>query len=64
MDLLFKLWDGILGLMSQIVTPLWGTLLQYIPLLFFGLIALVVALVVRAWRRNGARNASRVARRR
>lgn len=64
MDLFFKLWDWILELTSRLVTPLWGTLLQYIPLLFFGLIALVVAMVVRSWRRNADRNASRVPRRR
>lgn len=63
MDLLFEIWDAILGIVSQIVTPLWSTLLQYIPLLFFGLIALVVAVTVRAWRRNAARNRSRVPRR-
>jgi len=54
------LWTELLGLLSQIVTPLWGTLLQYIPLLFFGLIAFVLLTTVRGWRRNAARNRSRV----
>ena len=56
------LWNQVLDLTSQIVTPLWGTLLQYIPLLLLGLTVVVVFGVVRAWVHNGARNASRVPR--
>ncbi len=56
------LWTTILGLISQVVTPLWATLLQYIPLLLLGLTVLIVLATVRAWVHNGARNASRVPR--
>ena len=56
------LWNQVLDLTSQIVTPLWTTLLQYIPLLLLGLTVLMVLVIVRAWVHNGARNASRVPR--
>ena len=49
------LWNQVLGLMSQFVTPLWGTLLQYIPLLLLGLIVLTILGLVRIWVHNGAR---------
>jgi plastocyanin len=55
-------WTQTLDLLSQIVTPLWATLLQYIPLLLLGLIILTVFGLVRMWLHNAARNASRVPR--
>src|SRR6187402_250627 len=56
------LWTETLALLSQVITPLWATLLQYIPLLLLGLIILTVFGLVRVWLHNGARNASRVPR--
>ncbi len=56
------LWSSTLDLVSQIVTPLWATLLQYIPLLFVGLLLLTLLGLARAWHRNAAHNASRVPR--
>ena len=49
-------WTQILDLLSQVVTPLWATLLQYIPLLLLGLIILTAYALVRMWLHNGARN--------
>lgn len=54
------LWTEFLGFLSQIVTPIWETLIQYIPLLLLGLIPLVLLLLVGQWRRHGPANASRV----
>lgn len=56
------LWNLTLDLISQIVTPLWTTLLQYIPLLLLGITVLVLLALVRAWSHNSTRNASRVPR--
>ena len=50
------LWTELLGLVSQVVTPIWNELIQYIPLLLLGLMPLVVLLVLSMWRRNAARN--------
>ncbi len=55
-------WNQALDLLSQVVTPLWATLLQYIPLLLLGLTVLVMLSIVRSWARNASRNASRVPR--
>jgi plastocyanin len=55
-------WTAILDLLSQVVTPLWATLLQYIPLLLLGLTVLIFLVLIRAWAHNGPRNASRVPR--
>ena len=43
------LWTETLALLSQVITPLWATLLQYIPLLLLGLIILTVFGLVRVW---------------
>jgi plastocyanin len=56
------LWTQILDLTSQVVTPIWGTLLQYIPLLLFGLLVLLIAGLALMWQRNSALNHSRVPR--
>ena len=56
------LWTQFLDLTSQLVTPLWGTLLQYIPLLLFGLIVVLLAGLALVWQRNAALNRSRVPR--
>ncbi|MCY7419898.1 MAG: hypothetical protein LH650_15680, partial [Chloroflexi bacterium] len=55
-------WNQVLDLLSQVVTPLWATLLQYIPLLLLGLTVLVMLSIVRAWASNASGNASRVPR--
>lgn len=57
------LWTELLSLVSQVVTPIWNELIQYIPLLFLLLIPLVTYLVVVLWRMNAVRNAPRIARR-
>jgi plastocyanin len=54
------LWTEFLGLVSQVVTPIWSELIQYIPLLLFFLMPLVVLLVLWMWRHNSSRNRSRV----
>ena len=54
------LWTEFLALVSQIVTPVWNSLIQYIPLLLVMLIPLVLYLVAFLWIHNGKRNASRV----
>jgi plastocyanin len=56
------LWTQFLELLSQVITPLWGDLLQYTPLLLLGLIGLVVAILAWSWQRNAAVNRSRVPR--
>ncbi len=56
------LWNLTLDLTSQIVTPLWATLLQYIPLLLIGLLLLVLFGLAWIWHRNSVGNASRVPR--
>lgn len=57
------LWTEILTLLSQVVTPIWNELIQYIPLLFLLLIPLVIYLLIVLWRMNAARNAPRIPRR-
>lgn len=57
------LWTELLALVSQVVTPIWNELIQYIPLLFLLLIPLVLYLLVVLWRMNAGRNAPRIARR-
>jgi plastocyanin len=57
------LWTELLALLSQVVTPIWAELIQYIPLLFLGLIPLVLLLLVWMWQRHSAINRSRVPRR-
>jgi plastocyanin len=61
MEILDEIWTGILEFISQIVTPPWGDLIAYIPLLLFGLIGLVVLVLVVAWRRAAAPNRPRIA---
>lgn len=53
-------WTQFLSIVSQVVTPAWNDLLQYIPLLLLGLLPLTVLMQARAWRHNAARNRSRV----
>lgn len=57
------LWTEFLGLVSQVVTPIWNELIQYIPLLLLFLMPAVVLLVLWMWRHNTSRNRSRVPRR-
>lgn len=57
------LWTEFLALVSQVVTPIWNELIQYIPLLFLLLIPLTIYLLIVMWRMNAARNAPRVPRR-
>lgn len=57
------LWTEFLGLVSQVVTPIWSELIQYIPLLLFFAMPLVMLLVLWMWRHNSARNRPRVPRR-
>jgi plastocyanin len=54
------LWTQFLTLLSQVITPTWNDLLQYMPLLFVGLILLSVAALMRSWQRNAALNRPRV----
>jgi plastocyanin len=54
------LWTQFLNILSQVITPNWNDLLQYMPLLFIGLIVLSIAAVLRSWRRNAEINRPRV----
>jgi plastocyanin len=55
------LWTQFLNILSQVITPTWNDLLQYMPLLFVGLILLTIAAQTRAWQRNALRNRPRLA---
>ncbi|MEA2622619.1 MAG: hypothetical protein QOH61_1529 [Chloroflexota bacterium] len=54
------LWTQFLDLVSQIITPTWNNLLQYMPLLLVGLLALVLLMLARAWSANAALNRPRI----
>jgi plastocyanin len=56
------LWTELLALLSQVVTPIWNELIQYIPLLLFALLPLALGLIAWMWQRNAALNRSRVPR--
>jgi plastocyanin len=56
------LWTQFLDLLSQVLTPAWNDLLQYMPLLLLGLTGLLFLALMRSWRSNGALNRSRVPR--
>lgn len=58
------LWTQFLELVESIIVPVWNDLIQYTPLLLVGLFVAVLALIVRSWRKSGARNRSRVTARR
>jgi hypothetical protein len=55
-------WTRILDLVSQLVTPVWNELIQYIPLLLLLLLGLVLAVVAWSWQRNAALNRPSLAR--
>ena len=54
------LWTELLALVSQVVTPIWNELIQYIPLLFFGIFPVFILMLIWMWRHNRAANRSRV----
>jgi plastocyanin len=54
-------WTEFLGFVSQLVTPLWNELIQYIPLLLLAVLPAALALLAWMWQRNAARNRPRVA---
>jgi plastocyanin len=60
-DALFDLWDGVLDIVSRILLPAWNDLIQYLPLLLLGLVALVLLLLARSWRRASGPNQPRMA---
>jgi plastocyanin len=53
------LWTQFLNILSQIISPNWNDLLQYMPLIFIGLILLSIAALARAWQHNAALNRPR-----
>jgi plastocyanin len=55
-DLFQQLWD----FLSQLLFPNWPDLIALLPLVFIGLILLVVLYLAWMWRRSGPRNRSRV----
>lgn len=57
------LWTSFLNLLSQVITPTWNDLLQYMPLLILGLVALSVLYLGRVWAANAALNRPRVSQR-
>jgi plastocyanin len=54
------LWTSFLNFVSQIVTPTWNDLLQYMPLLILGLVGLSVMYLARVWTANMALNRPRI----
>jgi plastocyanin len=54
------LWTQFLNILSQVITPSWNDLLQYMPLLFVGLILLSIVALARSWQRNAPLNRPRV----
>ena len=54
------LWTQFLNILSQVIMPSWNDLLQYMPLLFVGLILLTIAALARSWQHNAALNRPRV----
>jgi hypothetical protein len=42
-------WAGVMSLLTPLVTPDWGRLVDLIPLLILGLVVLYLAWVIRAW---------------
>lgn len=57
--LLEQLWNGLLDLAAQIVTPDWASLVALIPLGLAALVVLVVAWLLRAFVRTGSRRRRR-----
>src|SRR5581483_2470476 len=57
--LLEQLWNGLLDLAAQIVTPDWASLVALIPLGLAALVVLVVAWLLRAFFRTGSRRRRR-----
>jgi len=54
------LWTQFLNILSQVISPNWNDLLQYMPLLLIGLLLLSMAALVRMWQHNAAINQPRV----
>jgi plastocyanin len=54
------LWTQILNFTSQLVTPLWNTLIQYIPVVMVALVAVTLLAIARLWVGNTALNRPRV----
>jgi plastocyanin len=54
------IWTQILNFTSLFVTPVWNSLIQYIPVLMVALIVVTLLAVARIWMRNVALNRPRV----
>jgi hypothetical protein len=54
MSPLDSFWNGVLSLLTPLVTPDWGKLIGLIPFLLLGLVLLFVVLQARAWMRMSA----------
>lgn len=54
------LWTQFLNILSQVISPNWSDLFQYMPLIFIGLILLSIAALARNWQHNAPLNRSRV----
>ena len=55
-----EIWTGLLEFILALIVPVWGDLIQYIPLLLIGLVILSTLWLISYWRRNGAANQPRV----
>lgn len=55
-----QVWGQVLDFLSLFVTPVWETLLQYIPLLLIGLLLLAIPAIAWVWHKHAAINRSRV----
>jgi plastocyanin len=60
MEQVDQLWTALLDLLAQVVTPAWGDLIQYVPLLLLMAIGGIVLLLAWAWRRHDAANRPRL----
>lgn len=64
MEQLDALWTTLLDVLAQVITPAWGDLLQYIPLLLFLLMGALSLVLLRAWARTATIDRPRTALRR
>jgi hypothetical protein len=55
-----ELWTGLLDLVSQVIIPVWGDLIAYIPLLILALVVLIIGVLAWMWSSNAPGNRSRV----
>ncbi len=57
-----ELWTFVLGIIAQVVIPIWKDLIQYLPLLITLVVIVSIGGLAWSWQRNAAANRSRVPR--